>query len=226
MVDHGYLSCEHHLYMTFGTYMATRNEQEDIVVVGLGGGGLCSFLQESLKNVNIQAIEIDEEILNVAKNYFGLKLTKKLSVNIEDGIEFIENCTKNSKTFKAILVDVDSKDPGDAIRCPPASFLSDFFLNNVKLCLKKGAMFILNFVCRDESVRESTLAQLRGLFKSVQSYKLEEDVNEVIFCTDAENLTVDRWKTSVGEMNALVKANRLPNSNLLDLEDFMKQLQL
>ena len=52
-IDFGYLACQHHLYMSVGVQMATtgakpNEEPKNVLVVGLGGGGLCSFLHEAL----------------------------------------------------------------------------------------------------------------------------------------------------------------------------------
>lgn len=48
VVDLTYLACQHHLYMTFGTVAATKSKKEgaNVLVVGLGGGGLCTFIQQ------------------------------------------------------------------------------------------------------------------------------------------------------------------------------------
>lgn len=52
-IDFGYLACQHHLYMSVGVQMVVGNlkpadETKNVLVVGLGGGGLCSFLHEAL----------------------------------------------------------------------------------------------------------------------------------------------------------------------------------
>lgn len=50
-IDIGYLACQHHLYMSVGVQLATqtgaKDQLQDVLVVGLGGGGLCSFLHEA-----------------------------------------------------------------------------------------------------------------------------------------------------------------------------------
>jgi len=53
-IDFGYLACQHHLYMSVGVQLATsmqspkKDVQKDVLVIGLGGGGLCSFLHSAL----------------------------------------------------------------------------------------------------------------------------------------------------------------------------------
>lgn len=54
IVDLGHISCEHHLYIIAGIEMMSliRKSNADIqntLVVGLGGGGLCSFVANYIK---------------------------------------------------------------------------------------------------------------------------------------------------------------------------------
>jgi hypothetical protein len=52
VVDVGYLACEHHTYMTVGVALAVPDGIEcNIAVIGLGGGGLCTFLQHCFQKV-------------------------------------------------------------------------------------------------------------------------------------------------------------------------------
>lgn len=96
MVDPGYLACSHHIFMTVGVQLAIQNLQSQespprMAVVGLGGGGLCTFLHRCFPDLSIQAVDIDQAILQVAISYFGLHCDERLDVLIQDGIEFIKN---------------------------------------------------------------------------------------------------------------------------------------
>jgi len=39
----------------------------------------------------ITAVEIDKAMLSVAQTYFGLELSERLKVEIQDGLQFIKN---------------------------------------------------------------------------------------------------------------------------------------
>lgn len=88
-------------------------------------------------------------------------------------------------TYGAILFDVDSKDASLGMSCPPRPFLATDVLANVKKCIGTGGVFVLNLVCRDEKQRELVLDELRATFASVCAYKLDEDVNEIVYCRSA-----------------------------------------
>lgn len=107
---------------------------ETILIIGGGDGGLA---RECLKhNPNeIYLVEIDEEVVNISKEYLP-KLSssfndKRVKIMIEDGAEFVKN---TDKKFDAVLI--DSTDP-----VGPASILFEKeFYENVKKILKKNGI--------------------------------------------------------------------------------------
>lgn len=90
------LTCQHHVYMSIATCLAAK-DRGDVVVLGLGGGGLCSFLHKFLPNCTITAIEIDPEMLKIATEWFGFAPDSNLNATIQDGLDFIRNLEKEGK---------------------------------------------------------------------------------------------------------------------------------
>jgi NAD kinase len=59
VIDIGYLACDFHTYMAVGVALATPDGMEcNVAIIGLGGGGLCSFLQNCFQKVWLQVIFI------------------------------------------------------------------------------------------------------------------------------------------------------------------------
>lgn len=55
IADPGFLACEHHIYMSAGVNVVTDvKKQDEIMIIGLGGGGLCMFLHHCFPNVCTQ----------------------------------------------------------------------------------------------------------------------------------------------------------------------------
>lgn len=54
-------------------------------------------------------------------------------------------CYFAGKTYKAILFDVDSKDPSVGMSCPPKAFLSKNVLDSVKTCIKDNGNHLHTF---------------------------------------------------------------------------------
>ncbi|XP_055540802.1 eEF1A lysine and N-terminal methyltransferase homolog [Wyeomyia smithii] len=236
VIDPGYLACQHHLYMTIGVHLAISLDAaaaaKDVMIIGLGGGGLCTFIRQCLKNINLVAVEIDSEMLSVATQYFGLTPDDRLKVEIKDGIDYLTECAQGaSKHFRAILFDVDSKDSSQGMSCPPEAFLEQAVLANVSQLLKGTGIFVLNLVCRDDSLRQQVVEKLKQTFKYVLSYKLEEDVNEIFYCADSAALDcAEKWqramKQSAEGLNSLAKKAKLSRVDLVDLPEFMQGLKL
>ena len=49
-----------------------------------------------------------------------------------------------------------------------------------------SGMFVLNLACRDPLLRSEVIQDIHRVFQTVWSYKVPEEVNEILFCTDHE----------------------------------------
>nr|XP_016941888.1 eEF1A lysine and N-terminal methyltransferase homolog [Drosophila suzukii] len=236
-IDFGYLACQHHLYMSVGVQLATtlqnprKDVEKDVLVIGLGGGGLCSFLHAALPQARITAVEIDPIMLEVAEQYFELKQDKRFHVVIDDGLDFVERCRNEDIHFDAVLFDVDSKDLSLGMSCPPQSFLANKILQHIKEIIGPKGLFMLNLVCRDESLRTEALDNLHKVFPAVCSYKLDEDINEIIYCANDEKYkTVEQWKKNMGTagrgLNSAVKETKLASEDALEVAEFLSELKI
>ncbi|KAI9586170.1 eEF1A lysine and N-terminal methyltransferase homolog [Glossina fuscipes] len=235
-IDFGYLACQHHLYMSVGVQMSVltgnqNNELKDVLVLGLGGGGLCSFLHKVLNCIRVTAVEIDPIMLEVAEQYFELKQDDRLCIVIDDGLSFLEKCKTEGISFDAVLFDVDSKDISLGMSCPPSSFLETNVLANIKSIIGSKGVFIINLVCRNDELRTQALKNLDKYFSAICTYKLEEDINEVIYCSNDKNYqSLDKWKkilsASAKALNNSVKKTKLNNTDMLNICDFMSDLSI
>lgn len=167
----------------------------------------------------------------VATDYFGLSLTGNIKVIIDDGIVYLKESAKAGNVFKSILFDVDSKDHTVGMSCPPKAFLEKELLDAVKVCLGESGIFVLNLACRDEKLRDLVLEDLRSSFKFVCSYKLNEDINEVLYCRNDDKLdNLEKWKNcmeiSANDINALGKKFEPSSDEIVEIEDFLSDLKL
>lgn len=52
IIEPSYLACQHHLYMTIGINVPLKPKRRttgQVAIIGLGGGGLCTFIRQVLR---------------------------------------------------------------------------------------------------------------------------------------------------------------------------------
>jgi spermidine synthase len=70
--------------------LALTREPSRILVVGLGGGTMPMFLRKHYPSAHIDAVDIDPEVVHVAREYFGFKEDERLRAHVGDGRQFVE----------------------------------------------------------------------------------------------------------------------------------------
>src|SRR5258706_4524832 len=71
--------------------LALCEEPRRILVVGLGGGSLPMFLRKHYPAAGIDVAEIDPDVVDVAKKYFGFREDERIHAHIGNARQFIEN---------------------------------------------------------------------------------------------------------------------------------------
>jgi hypothetical protein len=97
-------------------------------------------------------------------------------------------------------------------------------------------IFVLNMACRDPVLRNEILRDVQGVFQTVWSYNVPEEVNEILFCTDHDwalkSRKVDRKHPTIEAFDKVNKHTKVLQKKaenvdeLLDLEEAVKQLKL
>lgn len=171
-------------------------------------------------------MDIDEAIPEIAKTYFGLPSNERLNVTVADGLEYLRKAEEDKRKFDAILFDVDSKDSSLGISCPPKQFIEEETLNRVKECLEEEGIFVLNLVCRDDQLKEGIVATLAKMFPFAVSYKLEDEVNEIVFCSKSQKMDLRKLlKESMDIVNGCIKKQKLNDGDTVDVKDVERKLK-
>lgn len=83
-----------------------NDQPEHILLIGLGGGSLATFLLHNFPNCHIDAIEYREKIVTLAREYFFLPDDSRLRIQIDDAAHFMWNAdTDDFGGYDLILVD-------------------------------------------------------------------------------------------------------------------------
>lgn len=109
---------------------------KNILLIGLGTGKIINDLEKILPNIeNIDIVDIEENILDIAKEYFDFQQTEKTNFYLQDGLVFLR---ENKKKYDLIIVDVASDDGIDD------RFLSKEYFTSIKKALSKTGIFVSN----------------------------------------------------------------------------------
>ncbi|XP_042059223.1 eEF1A lysine and N-terminal methyltransferase-like [Salvia splendens] len=158
-------------------------------VLGLGAGLLPMFMKKNLPTLQIEVIELDPVVLDVARDFFGFEEDERLKVHVTDGIKFVKEIAdskvegeeKSLRKIDILVVDVDSSDTSSGLTCPEADFVEEYFLLAAKESLSEQGLFIINLVSRSSTMKDAVYTRLKKVFSNIFCLKIEEDVNEVLF---------------------------------------------
>jgi len=79
-----------------------RPDAKRILIIGLGGGSIPKKLNKEFPNLEIDAIELDPEVIKVAKDHFNVKESKNLRLHAQDGRLFL---TRTQNQYDIIMLD-------------------------------------------------------------------------------------------------------------------------
>src|SRR6267154_2562663 len=116
--------------------LALCEEPRRILVVGLGGGSLPMFLRKHYPAAGIDVAEIDPDVVDVAKKYFGFREDERMHARIGDGRQFIESARQSD--YDIIFLDAFGA------RDVPKHLTTREFLQVTRRALKPGGVVVGN----------------------------------------------------------------------------------
>ncbi len=158
LVDPGALTVDYTRLMTLG--VAYPPKVERILEIGLGGGRTVSYLKAAMPDTAVLAVELDRDVVDLAKKYFQFKETASLRTVVSDGRAFL---MRDPERWDVIMV--------DAYRGPfvPFHLLTKEFYTLVKSRLQPGGVVVQN-IEPTTMLFDSATATLASVFPSVDLY--------------------------------------------------------
>ncbi|CAN8298035.1 unnamed protein product [Cochlearia groenlandica] len=154
--------------------------------IGIGGGGLLSFLKLRL-GFEVTGVEIDTEVLRIARRYFGLE-ESLARVYVEDGIDFLKrvssSCDDDDSKFDVLMVDLDSTDPIHGVSAPPIEFLARDVLIAARTVLVPSGIFVINVIPQSKAFYQELKDEFRHVFAELYEIDVGNGENFVLIATD------------------------------------------
>jgi spermidine synthase len=150
-----------------------------ILMLGLGGGSISTYLGRFMPEAAIMTVEIDPGVITAAKTYFGLRETERMRYRAGDGRVFLN---RNSELYDLILLDAYR---GGYV---PFHLLTRQFYTLVKQRLAPGGAAAFN-VHDGSKLYASTVKTLGEVFAALDLYPT--GLGEVIAIGSASRLDVE-----------------------------------
>ncbi|HIS89145.1 TPA: hypothetical protein IAA87_06965 [Candidatus Avigastranaerophilus faecigallinarum] len=200
---------------------------KNILLIGMGSGKIINdfeVLFEDLKSIDV--VDLEENIPNIAKNYFGFKESDKFNFILQDGITYLRN---SKRKYDLIVVDVANNDGIDL------RFLSDEYFSTIKKSLKKDGIFVSN-MCASPDFNNRKNKFFTGFFpKYTKFFKnnlvFKGNYSDKIYYKcffDIDERVIDITNVIIisSDKNYCLKSNYQKFNNLnIDITNYLRDLQ-
>jgi spermidine synthase len=146
---------------------------ERILVIGVGGGSIPMFLRQHYSSAHIDAVDIDPQIIVLAKQYFNLVEDDLLHAHAQDGRVFIE---QNQIPYDLIFLDAYT---ASGI---PNHLATQEFLLALKKSLKTSGAIIANLWSTPKlnPLYKSMLRTYQEVFTEVYTLRVRTAGNKIV----------------------------------------------
>lgn len=134
-----------------------------ILVLGVAGGSVIETLKKEIKfEGKITGVEIDADVIELAKKYFGLGSYNNVSIVNDDAFEFV---LKTKEKYDLIIIDIFQD------TTMPNFLFEDFFINRINFLLNVNGFILFNTMVLDYQDRRRNV-DYKNKFDSNYSVRL------------------------------------------------------
>lgn len=169
-------------YAMAAPYMAGVNEKEklNILILGMGTGTYATQCQRYFDNVNIEGVEIDQKITDLAVKYF--ELSPDIKVTTYDGRAYLNAIDEQ---YDVIMVDAYQD-----ITIPFQMSSVEFF-TLVKEHLTKDGVMVVNMNMRgteEGDINQYLADTISAVFDEVYTVDVDRSTNRELFASDSKQM--------------------------------------
>ena len=178
---------------------AYRAQTQKVLYIGLGGGSAPKRTWRDFPSVQLEAVELDPEVVDVAYEYFELPRDPRMKVEVEDGRRFV---AQNDGPWDVIVVDAFYSDS------IPFHLATREFLELARSRLTPGGLVVTNIIGAvrgpDSRLFRSMLRTYRAVFPTVAIHPVESSgrdlrsIRNIILvagesAAPSKQFLLDRW---------------------------------
>jgi len=162
--------------MSFAGLLLNPNPRR-VLIAGLGGGSLPSALTTLFPEAQIDVIEIDQAVVNVAKEFFDFEVTDQVSVIVNDARVYVKRAALLEKKYDLVILDAFT---GDYI---PEHLLTLEFLQEVRSIMTPDGVLVANTFSTSRFYDHESETYQRA-FGEFFNFKLPSSGNRIIIARD------------------------------------------
>jgi len=158
--------------MSFAGLLLTP-EPKKILIAGLGGGSIPLTFNDLFPDSEIDVVEIDQAVVNVAKEYFFFEENENMKVSVNDARVFVKRAAIAGEKYDYIILDAFG---GDYI---PEHLLTQEFLEEVKQIMSEDAVLVANTFSTSRFYDHESVTY-QHVFGEFFNFKLPTSGNRII----------------------------------------------
>ena len=135
--------------------VAIKPDAKRVLVLGLGGGTVTKRYWRDYPGVQVDTVEIDPVVIDVAKRYFDLPTDSRIRIFNEDGRRYVQ---KTTQTYDIVIVDAYYADS------LPFHLTTDEFFREVKSHLSPDGVIAYNCI---GSIEGESSKLFRSMYRTV-----------------------------------------------------------
>ncbi len=197
---------------------AIKNDIKNILILGFGTGYFANQLKSILPKVKkIDIVEINPELIEIAKNYFDFKSESCIEVKIQDGRVFVRN---SEKKYDLIILDIFSASGMDY------RYMTKEFFEEINNILTPNGLFASNIFGLTDINSPNNII-FKSLFKTYSSVFNDN----IIFPTNYGNYEFYKllagFKHDLSDLTNIIifssaKEIDIRTSKVLEIMDFLE----
>ncbi len=168
---------------------------KNIVLLGLGGGGLVHCLNYFYPQMKLDVVEIRQAVIDVAYEWFDLPRTKNINLHCEDANDYI-------KQAKACHADIIFSDLYEAYGMSDVQVQAEFISSCVQ-ALNETGWLIINFHSLPDK-------------KSAMMKQLSDNFSDIFYC----DIFKGNWVVFCGKTHSCFNAQEI-SGRVVDLGNYI-----
>jgi spermidine synthase len=173
-------------------------EPRRVLVVGLGGGTIPMFLRRNLPDADIDVVEIDPAVVDVARSHFGFRDDPRLKAHVADGRRWIES---SGARYDLIVLDAFGT------HAAPYALTTREFLGSVFQALAPDGVVVSNMWGRlSNPMYDDMVTTYLSVFPVVSVMDIMGSGNKLVFASRAATVpSPEEAAARAGKLNVRLK---------------------